>query len=86
MVKGKKDKGCLPPCCRIESVVSVDERGQMVLPKEVRKKVGLKSGDKMALVVSEGENNSCCIVLMKVDEIAGVIRNTLGPILKDITS
>ncbi len=86
MVHGKKVEGCPPPCCRVESVVSIDERGQMVLPKEVRKKVGLKSGDKMALIVSEGANKSSCIVLMKVDEIAGVLRNALGPILKDIIS
>jgi antitoxin PrlF len=23
-------------CCRVESLISVDERGQMVLPKELR--------------------------------------------------
>ena len=38
------------PCCQVEAVVSVDERGQMVLPKEVRARAGIKPGDKLALV------------------------------------
>ena len=25
-------------CCKVESIISVDERGQMVLPKELRDK------------------------------------------------
>ena len=38
------------PCCKVESVVSIDERGQMVLPKEIREKANIHSGDKLALV------------------------------------
>jgi hypothetical protein len=46
----KAEKGCFPPgeknasCCRVESLISVDERGQMVLPKELRDKAGLTRG------------------------------------------
>ena len=29
---------CEESCCNVESVITVDEWGQMVLPKEVRKK------------------------------------------------
>jgi hypothetical protein len=25
-------------CCRLESIISIDERGQMVHPKEIREK------------------------------------------------
>ncbi len=35
---------------KIEAVVSVDERGQMVLPKELRQRAGIGPGDKIALV------------------------------------
>ena len=35
---------------KIESVISVDERGQMVLPKDLRERAGIQPGDKMALV------------------------------------
>ena len=44
-------------CCKVEALVSVDERGQMVLPKEVRDKANIKSGDKLA-VASMGDNKN----------------------------
>ena len=36
--------------CRVESIVSVDERGQMVLPKDAREKAGIHPGDKLAVI------------------------------------
>ena len=45
----------MPGCCRVESLVSIDERGQMVLPKEIRNKAGIKAGDKLAVVLMEKE-------------------------------
>lgn len=70
-------------CCRVESVVSVDERGQMVLPKEIRLRAGIQAGDKLAVVIWEKGDEVCCISLMKVDELSGVVRDTLGPVMKD---
>ena len=35
-------------CCRVESIISVDERGQMVLPKDLRDKANIRAGDKLA--------------------------------------
>jgi len=37
-------------CCSVESVVSVDSRGQMVLPKDIREKANISAGDKLAVV------------------------------------
>ena len=37
-------------CCKIEALISVDERGQMVLPKEIRDRADIHTGDKLALV------------------------------------
>ena len=71
-------------CCRVESVVSVDERGQMVLPKEMRDKAGIKPGDKLALVGCEQEGRVCCIVMVKVEEMSQMIKSMLGPMLKEI--
>ena len=56
--------------CEIEAIVSFDERGQLVIPKDLRKKFNLQAGDKFALIScmsgdgagcgpSEGET-SCC--------------------------
>ena len=33
-------------CCKVESIVSVDERGQMVLPKEIRERAKIGAGNK----------------------------------------
>ena len=45
MKKTRKDAACCAPggfgSCKVDSLVSVDERGQMVLPKELRDKAGI---------------------------------------------
>ncbi|GAB4305592.1 MAG: hypothetical protein Kow0097_04190 [Candidatus Bipolaricaulota bacterium] len=33
----------------MEALIPVDERGQMVLPKQVRERLGLRGGDRLAL-------------------------------------
>ena len=58
-----KDENCTP----LESVVSVDERGQIVLPKEVREKWGLKGGDKLAILTSVKGGTICCVAMVKAD-------------------
>ena len=46
-------------CCRVEALVTVDDRGQMVLPKELRERAGIKAGDKLAVVGMESEGRVC---------------------------
>jgi antitoxin PrlF len=72
-------------CCRIESLVSVDERGQMVLPKEVRERAGLRAGDKLALITWDQGDQVRGILLIKAQDLAGMVRDLLGPLMKDIT-
>ena len=71
-------------CCRVEALVTVDERGQMVLPKELRERAGIQAGDKLALVGIESEGRVCCISMMKVEEITEMVKSTLGPVMKGI--
>lgn len=48
--------------CEIEAIVSFDERGQLVIPKDLRKKFNLKAGDKFALIsCMTPQNNSECL-------------------------
>lgn len=78
------DKGLT--CCKVESVISVDERGQMILPKEIREKANIRPGDKLALV-SWGEDGSIqCISLIKAADFAEMVKGMLGPMMKDIAS
>jgi antitoxin PrlF len=71
-------------CCNVESVVSVDERGQMVLPKEVREKAKIKAGDKLAVVLMESGDDVCCISLIKADELSDIVKGILGPVMKEV--
>ena len=71
-------------CCRVESVVSVDDRGQMVLPKEIRDKADIRPGDKLAVVGMEKDGKICCISLIKTGEIEEMVKNMLGPVMKDM--
>jgi AbrB family looped-hinge helix DNA binding protein len=84
VVKKKESAGQGLPCCAIESIVSVDERGQMVIPKEVREAAGLKPGDKLAVIMWRGADRSCCLTLIKTDELRGIIRDKLGPMIKGL--
>ena len=90
MAGKKQNSACCRPGlenlggCKVESVVSVDERGQMVLPKELRDRAGIKAGDKLALASWEKDGKVCCLTLIKVDALAGMIKNMLGPVMKEI--
>jgi antitoxin PrlF len=81
--KKKKDH---QECCRVEALVTVDERGQMVLPKEVREAAGIRPGDKLALIAWRKNGSVCCLSLYKADELTSMVRGRLGPLMKDILS
>lgn len=76
------DKGAA--CCKVESIVSVDERGQMVLPKELREKAKIRAGDKLAITSWEKGGDICCITLIKVEDLVEMVKGQLGPIIKEI--
>jgi AbrB family looped-hinge helix DNA binding protein len=71
-------------CCKVESIVSVDERGQMVLPKELRERVKIRPGDKLAVVSLEKDGKICCLSLIKVEELEAMVKSVLGPVMDEI--
>lgn len=71
-------------CCRVEAIVSVDERGQMVLPKEVREQAGISPGDKLAVVTWFRGGEVCCLTLIKAKDMMGMVRDMLGPMMQDM--
>jgi len=76
---------CAPPsACKVEAVVSVDERGQMLLPKDLREKARIRAGDKLAVVSCERDGEVCCISLIKVEELSATVKGFLGPIFSDV--
>ena len=86
--KSEKESCCPVPselgCCKVESLISVDERGQMVLPKDIRDKANIRAGDKLAVISWEKDGKVCCISLIKAQELAGMVKGMLGPLMKDI--
>lgn len=90
MVKKGKDESCCTSfvkgigCCKVESLVSIDERGQMILPKELRDKAKIKAGDKLAIVSWERNEKILGISLIKADDFAEMVKDILGPMMKEI--
>jgi antitoxin PrlF len=87
MAKKEKDANYMPMgkgCCRVEAVIGVDERGQMVLPKEIRERANIRAGDKLAVTSWEKDEKVCCISLIKVEDLADMVKDMLGPVMGEI--
>jgi len=86
MMPNLSDKSCTSDSnlvtCQVEAVLSMDNHGQIVLPKEVRKKANIRDGDKLALVSWMKEDVICYLSLIRTDnlssEVSGVMRSLLG--------
>jgi len=87
MAKKNKDEACcftseqLTSRCRMESLVSIDERGQMVLPKELRDRAKIGTGEKFALISWEKNGEICCFTLVKADFLADKVKGFLEPLM-----
>lgn len=91
--KKTQEETCVPensPCgygqgnnCKVEAVLSIDDRGQMVLPKDVREKAAIRTGDKLALISWEKNGSICCLALMKVENLSGMVKDVLGPLMHE---
>lgn len=71
-------------CCKVESVIGVDDRGQMVLPKDIRDKAKIRAGDKLAVISWEKDGRVCCISLIKAEDLTEMIKDMLGPVMKEV--
>lgn len=69
--------------CKVESILTIDERGQMVLPKDIRERADIKPGDKLALISWEKEGTICCMALMKAENLSGMVKDVLSPLMND---
>jgi len=81
---GADDKG--KASCQVEALISVDDRGQMVLPKDLRDKAGIKAGDKLALVSWVKDGDVCCISLIKAEYLAERVSEFLGPVMSGLSA
>ncbi|MEW6221677.1 MAG: HgcAB-associated protein HgcC [Thermodesulfobacteriota bacterium] len=70
--------------CQVEAIVGIDGRGQIVLPKELRARAGIQAGDRLAVTAWRKDGGICCISLTRVEQLSEMVRNSLGPVLKDL--
>ena len=87
--KNKSQSCCMPTCektgcCKVEALVSIDERGQMVLPKETRAKANIHAGDKLAVVSWEKDGKAWCLSLIKAEDLTEMVKGMLGPVMEEI--
>ena len=79
-----KDPRAAAGCCGVEAVVTVDARGQVLLPKDLREAAGIVAGDKLAVVSMTSQGRVCCLSLIKVEQLAGTVKDILGPVAREI--
>ena len=77
-MKSNKNKST---CCNLEAVVSFDERGQLVMPKEIRKKFNLNAGDKFAIISCSNGQELCCLSFVKTNALNDTMQEFLGPVV-----
>jgi AbrB family looped-hinge helix DNA binding protein len=69
---------------KVEAIVTVDDRGQIVLPKEVREKAEIQPGDKLALISLGKDGKVFSLVLVKAKMVENHIKAALGPLMNEI--
>ena len=75
---------CENDACRIDAVITMDPKGQIVLPKDLREKANIKPNDKIAVVACEKNGEVCCIMMVKAERFRGALTETLSPLLKGV--
>jgi antitoxin PrlF len=50
---------------QIEDIIKVSTKGQIVIPKEIRKKMGVRGGEKLLVLTRNGD-----ILLRKTEEVS----------------
>ena len=64
-------------CCSIEAIVTVDSKGQIVLPKTLREKAGFKADEKIALITFGDEGKISCILMIKAEQLGDAVAQAI---------
>ena len=85
--KEQKQHCCTPStaeCCKVESVVTIDDRGQMILPKDLREKVGLVAGDKLVIATSMKNGKLGFLMMFRADDFGDMVKGFVGPVMRTV--
>jgi antitoxin PrlF len=72
------------PACTVEAVVTIDARGQMVLPKEIRDRASIRPGDRLVVVFWETKGDVCCITLIKNEHFNQMAASLMTPMTNSV--
>ncbi|OPY39091.1 MAG: SpoVT / AbrB like domain protein [Methanoregula sp. PtaU1.Bin051] len=64
-------------------MLSINSRGQIVIPKEVRKRADIRDGDKLALVSWLNNDGICCLALIRADNLSSEVSGVIHSLLTD---
>ncbi len=73
--------GVLP---KAEAVVSVDDKGQIVLPTEVRAKAKISAGDKLVLGSLTKDGETFLLMMLKSELFVEHVKEAISPVMKDL--
>jgi antitoxin PrlF len=65
-------------CCSIEAIVTVDSKGQIVLPKTLREKAGFKPEERIALITFGSEDKVSCILMIKAERLGEAVAKAIS--------
>ncbi|MCX5976563.1 MAG: HgcAB-associated protein [Coprothermobacterota bacterium] len=88
MESTENETDCCPPtkdtgtCCKVVAIVSVDAKGQMVLPKELREAAGIAPGDKLAITALERDGKVIALCLTPANQLAEMVKTLLEPLMR----
>jgi bifunctional DNA-binding transcriptional regulator/antitoxin component of YhaV-PrlF toxin-antitoxin module len=55
---------------KVEAILAIDARGQILIPKDVREQAQMNVGDKLALISHIYEEKICCLYLIPVNDLS----------------
>lgn len=67
----------------MEYILTVNERGQIILQEDVRERVDIKPRDKLALISWEKRGSMYCLAYMKTENLSGMIKEVQTPLMND---
>jgi AbrB family looped-hinge helix DNA binding protein len=69
-------------CCKVEALVTVDKKGQILLPKDLREKGNIKEGDKFAIINVGAGGKPSVLILLKSDILEPMVQDALSPVIE----
>ena len=69
---------------KAEAVVSVDNKGQIMIPKKVRAKAKINAGDKLVLGSLTKDGETFVLMMLKSELLVEHAKEALSPVMKDL--